>query len=69
MSDDWKGEHLISAKPKSQADRSFVTRSAASGISNRQRQALGCNQSRAGGPWARQIAQFHTNRRKGQVLE
>ena len=69
MSDDWRGEHLISAKPKSQQERSFITRSATSGIVHRRRQAEGSNQSRTGGPWAKQIAQFHTNRRKGQVSE
>lgn len=65
MSDDWKGEHLISAKPKSPEERSLITRSAASGISNRKRQALGCNQSRAGGPWARSMMVFHSYGKKG----
>lgn len=65
MTDDWKGEHLISAKPKTQDERSFITRSASSGISHRRRQAEGCNQSRSGGPWAKSIAQFHNIRRRG----
>jgi hypothetical protein len=65
MSEDWKGEHLISAKPRTHEERSFITRSAASGISARKRQALGCNQSRAGGPWAKSMMIFHTYGKKG----
>lgn len=67
MSEDWKGEHLISAKPKSQEERQFITRSASSGISHRRRQAEGCNQSRDGGPWAQAIGRFHQARKMGKL--
>ncbi len=67
MSEDWKGEHLISAKPKSSEERQFITRSASSGISNRRRQAEGCNQSRTGGPWAQAIGRFHQARKMGKL--
>lgn len=63
MSEDWKGLDKISAKPKSRKDRVSITRSAVSGISSRRRQAMGCNQSRMGGPWAQAITRFHTTHR------
>lgn len=62
MSEDWKGEHLISAKPKSREERNFISLSAASGICHRRRQAKGCNASRSGGPWAKTIGRWLTQR-------
>lgn len=66
MSEDWKGEHLISAKPKSPKERRFISKSASSGIAHRRRQVDGCNQSRNGGPWAQAIRRFHQARKMGK---
>lgn len=67
MADDWKGEHLISAKAESKEKRKFTSASAASGIAHRRRQAMGCNQSRDGGPWAQAIKKFHDARKMGKT--
>lgn len=59
MSDDWKGEDKISAKPKNQAEREAITRSAASAIGHRRRQKAGSNASRSSEPWALSISRWH----------
>lgn len=52
MSDDWKGEHKISAKPKTLAERRSISLSAASIHAHHKRQKAGSNASRTGSPWA-----------------
>lgn len=59
MPDDWKGEGLISAKPKTREERISLNLSAASSIAHRRRQAKGCNPSRSKEPWSISIARWH----------
>ena len=54
MTDAWKGEHLISAKPTPQ-QRISINLSIAASIAHKRRQAKGENMSRSGGPWAMAI--------------
>lgn len=69
MADDWKGEHKISAKPKTHEERVSRTRSASSGISHKRRAAAGSNMARAGGYWAVSFAKWHKRGKieRGQI--
>lgn len=54
MTDAWKGEHLISAKPTPE-QRVSISQQQVQAMAHRKRAAKGTNQSRSGGPWARSI--------------
>ncbi len=69
MSDDWKGEHLISAAKQSREERQFTSRSVAARMAHKRRAEAGSNMSRAGGPWAVSINNWRINgllEREGQ---
>lgn len=56
--DDWKGEHLISAKPKSSFERRSITFSATSSIAAERLRRAGAGVSQSNTLWAKQFRGF-----------
>lgn len=65
MSDDWKGEAAIRAKP-TEAQRDLTTRSVAASVSHEKRRQMGVNMSRSGGMWAQSFKAWNLEAKRGE---
>lgn len=66
MSDDWKGEDKIRAKPMTKEQRRLENQRVIQTAVHKVRQKNGNNMSKSGGLWARSITAWHT---QGKIVK